>query len=69
MPRPIRTGGEQGAAGSFTCPCCGIVSHHPMDVEQGYCGLCHWWTGDPALGPPHLEAECEARRSRTPDRR
>ena len=48
-------------APAFRCPCCGIVSHNPTDVEQGYCGACHWWTGDPALGPPHFEAECEAR--------
>ena len=46
---------------TFTCPCCGKVSHNPNDLEQGYCGLCHWWTGDPVLGPPHLEGPCEAR--------
>ena len=40
----------------------GIVSHNPNDAEQGgYCGACHWFTGDPVLGPPHLEAPCEAR--------
>jgi len=46
---------------AFRCPCCGMVSHNPNDIEQGYCGACHWWTGDPALGPPHLEAPCAAR--------
>lgn len=30
---------------SFTCPICGAVSHHPMDVIFGYCGRCHDWTG------------------------
>ena len=40
----------------------GIVSHNPNDAEQGgYCGACHWFTGDPVPGPPHLEAPCEAR--------
>ncbi|MCZ0983932.1 hypothetical protein O1L60_45030 [Streptomyces diastatochromogenes] len=34
---------------SFVCPECGAESWHPKDVEQGYCGRCHWWTGDPAL--------------------
>lgn len=29
---------------SFTCPRCGATSHHPDDVEQGYCGRCHAWT-------------------------
>jgi hypothetical protein len=35
---------------SFTCPDCGATSHHPMDVNEGYCGRCHDWTGK----PPHL---------------
>ncbi len=50
-------------AASFRCPCCGAVSHHPQDVEHGYCARCHWWTGDPELGPPHIEAACEARQA------
>lgn len=29
---------------SFTCPRCGAVTHHPMDVHEGYCGACHDWT-------------------------
>lgn len=29
---------------SFTCPRCGARSHHPDDVDQGYCGRCHDWT-------------------------
>lgn len=31
---------------SFTCPWCGSVSHNVIDVQEGYCGRCHWWTGD-----------------------
>jgi hypothetical protein len=52
---------EGSGAPPFKCPCCGIVSHHPVDGEQGYCGRCHWWTADPVLGPPHLAEECAAR--------
>jgi DNA-binding transcriptional ArsR family regulator len=29
---------------SITCPRCGMTSHNPNDVEQGYCGNCHDWT-------------------------
>lgn len=29
---------------SITCPKCHRTSHHPQDVEQGYCGACHDWT-------------------------
>jgi hypothetical protein len=46
---------------AFTCPCCGAVSQHPADAEFRYCGRCHWYTGDPELGPPHLAGECAAR--------
>jgi ribosomal protein L37E len=34
---------------SITCPRCGMTSYHPRDVEEGYCGNCHWWTSDPML--------------------
>lgn len=40
-------------ADNFTCPRCGAVSWNPHDLEQGYCGRCHWWTADPILG--HVE--------------
>lgn len=30
---------------AFTCPRCGMSSAHPKDIEQGYCGACHDWTG------------------------
>lgn len=39
--------GEAPQEPSFTCPACGAVSHHPMDVRYGYCGRCHDFTGDP----------------------
>lgn len=47
----------------FSCPCCGAVSAHPQDVAEGYCGLCHWYTGDPELGQVHLAAPCLHRRT------
>lgn len=34
------------AAGRFVCPRCFKVSNNPQDVEHGYCGRCHEWTGD-----------------------
>lgn len=34
----------------FICPVCGMTSYHPKDVEQGFCGNCHAWTG-PAAQP------------------
>lgn len=53
----------------FTCPVCGAVSHHPQDGAEGYCGACHWWTGDPILGalapdadPPDDETHAMGRR-------
>ena len=33
---------------SITCPRCERTSHHPRDVDEGYCGHCHDWTGVPA---------------------
>jgi ribosomal protein L37E len=29
---------------AFTCPRCGMTSHHPGDIREGYCGNCHDWT-------------------------
>lgn len=29
------------AAGTILCHWCGLISHHPEDVAQGYCGRCH----------------------------
>lgn len=30
---------------SITCPVCNMTSYHPTDVEMGYCGNCHGYTG------------------------
>lgn len=40
---------------SITCPDCRRTSWHPGDVQNLYCGFCHWWTSDPTLAPhnPH----------------
>ena len=34
---------------SITCPKCGRTSHHPRDVEEGYCGACHEFTSQPHI--------------------
>jgi hypothetical protein len=36
---------EAATLPSFKCPDCGLVSFNPIDVEEGYCGACHDWTG------------------------
>lgn len=36
---------EMDSPPRFTCPRCGKVSAHPKDLEEGYCGACHDWTG------------------------
>jgi hypothetical protein len=33
---------------AFTCPRCGMTSHHPADFGHGYCGRCRDWTAPPA---------------------
>jgi len=33
------------AAGLFTCPKCGMVSHNEHDRKHGYCGACREFTG------------------------
>lgn len=30
---------------SFTCPVCGRTSYNANDVQYGYCGKCHAFTG------------------------
>jgi len=32
---------------SITCPVCGMTSHHPKDIEHGWCGRCHDYTANP----------------------
>jgi hypothetical protein len=49
---------------SFSCPCCGTVSHHPADAGHGYCDRCSWFTADSVLGPFHLEKPCPYRETR-----
>ena len=36
---------------TFVCPRCGRESWNPNDLENLYCGACHWWTADPNLAP------------------
>lgn len=45
----------------FRCPCCDAVTHNPNDIEEHYCGLCHWWTGDPVHAPYHFASPCPNR--------
>lgn len=42
-----------GRIPSFTCPVCSRVSYHPRDVEEGYCGACHAFTGTPTRAEGH----------------
>jgi hypothetical protein len=35
---------EESPPKSFTCPRCGMTSHNPTDVAEGYCSNCHDWT-------------------------
>lgn len=45
---------------TFVCPRCGATSHNPHDRAYGYCGRCHWWTGDAQLGqvePPQSDED------------
>ena len=34
--------------GAYTCGRCGRTSHHPQDIEEGYCAACHGVTARPA---------------------
>jgi hypothetical protein len=54
-------GNDGGLAIMFGCPCCGRRSPNRVDIEHKYCGSCHWFTGDPLLGPTHPRASCAAR--------
>lgn len=31
---------------AFTCPACRLVSHHPADEQERYCGQCHQFFND-----------------------
>jgi hypothetical protein len=39
----------------ITCPECKRTSYNPNDVENLYCGYCHWWTSHPELAPNRPE--------------
>lgn len=32
---------------SIRCTVCGLTSHNPNDMREGYCGNCRAWTGRP----------------------
>jgi hypothetical protein len=36
---------------AFTCPDCGLTSHHPKDEENQYCGNCHDFKGSKIDNP------------------
>lgn len=46
---------------SITCPICAMTSHHPTDVEMGYCGNCHAYTSpvDPVARARRFLREAE----------
>ncbi|MFF9901204.1 hypothetical protein [Streptomyces longispororuber] len=50
MPRP-----------SFICPACQHTSHHPADVEYGYCGRCQRYTRAEAAAARALAGLAAAR--------
>lgn len=35
----------RGAQPSYKCPYCGMVSYHPDDIKNQYCGACHKFAG------------------------
>lgn len=48
--RPVREAADdvrEQLGKSFTCPQCGRSSRHPSDLQEGYCGNCHQFTGEP----------------------
>lgn len=54
--------GEVTGRASITCPICRMTSYHPVDVELGYCGHCHAFTGEgpSVLDPRPSQASNEA---------
>jgi len=38
--------GATNRGDAFRCSVCEMVSYHPDDIEFGYCGHCHEFTGD-----------------------
>jgi len=49
---------------SYKCPYCGMVSHNPSDVKEGYCSSCHRYNQQPAgeddpRTEPDYDTPCE----------
>lgn len=40
---------------ALKCPVCGALARQRQDIDQGYCGNCHWWTFDPVMVVGWLE--------------
>lgn len=51
---------------TITCPRCGRTSYSEGDIQQKYCGFCHWWTSDSQLGRPEVIAQAELEGAITP---
>jgi hypothetical protein len=34
---------------AWTCPRCGVTSHHPVDAQQRYCASCHRFADEAPL--------------------
>lgn len=55
---------DRGRGGvSITCPECERTSWHRMDVQEGYCGYCHWWTSRPDIIDTRGRRPCPDRRT------
>lgn len=39
----------------WACPACGVVSASPDDAREGYCGMCHDYTGPKLAGALYFE--------------
>jgi hypothetical protein len=50
---------------SFTCPDCGLVSYHPVDIREGWCNVCK--KGDLERLTLQLKKEHEASMQRERD--
>ncbi|KKM93620.1 hypothetical protein LCGC14_1206510 [marine sediment metagenome] len=44
----------------FTCPNCGMVSHHPDDISHQYCGNCHKYVDCKGVNCPQYTYRCIA---------
>lgn len=46
---PLGNGEPDDRYPHVTCPLCRFTSYNKNDIEQKYCGRCHWWTSDELL--------------------